>query len=131
PGRGLPPLAAVALPLIGHVAGNSFGAIGTPIFAQFDVSDISAEKIALPTALLNASLAPVLALAIVFIARTGRFQAKYAAWAVVAAACFILPYLGLAAFTGPELPTLGGALAGGLVFAFVLRRMRAQQAQAL
>src|SRR5215813_12419971 len=114
---GFTPVVAVALPLIGHVAGTSFGALGTPIFAQADVSGISADKIAAPTALLHATLAPLLVLAIVFIAHTGRFQAKYAAWAVAAAVCFLVPYLGLAAFVGPELPTIGGALAGGTVFA--------------
>jgi lactate permease len=128
---GFTPVVAVALPLIAHVAGTSFGALGTPIFAQADVSGISGDEIAPPTALLHASLAPVLALSIVLIAGSGRFQAKYAGWAVVAAVCFLLPYLGLAAFVGPELPTLGGALAGGLAFAFVLRRMQGQHAEAL
>src|SRR5215475_1901485 len=128
---GFTPVVAVALPLIAHVAGNSFGALGTPILAQADVSGISGGKIAPPTALLHASLAPLLTLSIVLIAGSWRFQAKYAAWAVVAAVCFLLPYLGLAAFVGPELPTIGGALAGGLAFAFVLRRMQAQQAEAL
>jgi lactate permease len=84
-----------------------------------------------PTALLHASLAPLLVLSIVFIAGTGRFQAKYVAWAIVAAVCFLLPYLALATWVGPELPTMGGALAGGSAFAFVLRRMRAQQAETL
>jgi lactate permease len=128
---GFTPVVAVALPLIGHVAGTSFGALGTPIFAQADVSGISGISIAPPTALLHASLAPLLVLSIVFIAGTGRFQAKYAAWAIVAAVCFVLPYLALAAWVGPELPTIGGALAGGLAFAFVLRRMHAQQAEPL
>lgn len=130
-GLGFTPVVAVALPLIGHVAGTSFGAIGTPIFAQYDVSGISAEKIALPTALLHAGLAPLLVLSIVFIARTGRFQPKHAAWAICAAGCFLLPYLALAAFAGPELPTVGGALVGGLVFAFALRRSHARQAGVL
>src|SRR5215469_11369572 len=128
---GFTPVVAVALPLIGHVAGTSFGALGTPIFAQTDVSGISGNSIAPPTALLHASLAPLLVLSIVFIAGTGRFQAKYAAWAIVAAVCFLLPYLALATWVGPELPTIGGALAGGLVFAFVLRRMHAQHAEPL
>src|SRR5262245_16244024 len=128
---GFTPVVAVALLLIGHVAGNSFGALGTPILAQADVSGISGDKIAPPTAFLHASLAPVLALLIVLIAGSGRFQAKYVAWAVVAAVCFLLPYLGLAAFVGPELPTIGAALAGGVAFAFILRRMQAQQAEAL
>jgi lactate permease len=128
---GFTPVVAVALPLIGHVAGTSFGALGTPIFAQADVSGISGNSIAPPTALLHASLAPLLVLSIVFVAGTGRFQAKYAAWAIVAAVCFLLPYLVLAVWVGPELPTIGGALAGGSAFAFVLRRMHAQRAETL
>jgi lactate permease len=128
---GFTPVVAVALPLIGHVAGTSFGALGTPIFAQADVSGISGNSIALPTALLHASLAPLLVLSIVFIASGGRLQAKYAVWAFVAAVCFLLPYLALAAWVGPELPTIGGALAGGSAFAFVLRRMHAQRAERL
>ena len=128
---GFTPIVAVALPLIGHVAGTSFGALGTPIFAQADVSGISANRIAPPTALLHATLAPLLVLSIVVIADTGRFQAKYAAWAVVAAVCFLLPYLALATWVGPELPTIGGALAGGSAFAFILRRMHARQAETL
>jgi len=125
---GFTPVVAVALPLIGHVAGTSFGALGTPIFAQADVSSMSADKIAPSTALPHAILAPVLTLSIVFIARSGRIQARYAAWAVVAAVCFLVPYLILAAFVGPELPTIGGALAGGMAFAFVLRWTQVQQA---
>jgi len=128
---GFTPVVAVALPLIGHVVGNSFGALGTPIFAQTDVSGLSGSTIAPPTALLHASLAPVLALSIVFIAQTGRLRAKHAAWAIVAAVCLLLPYLGLAAFVGPELPALAGALVGGLAFAFLLRRVDARQAQRL
>src|SRR5262245_38939974 len=128
---GFTPVVAVALPLIGHVAAVSFGALGTPIFAQVDVSGVSGDLIALPTALLHASLAPLLVLSILFIALTGRFQTKYAAWAIVAAVCFLVPYLSLAAWVGPELPTIGGALAGGLAFAFVLRLMNAQQAEPL
>src|SRR5215468_5562336 len=82
---GFTPIVAVALPLIGHVAGVSFGALGTPILAQVDVSGISGDRIAPPTALLHAGLAPLLVLSIVLIAGAGRFQEKYAAWTIFAA----------------------------------------------
>jgi lactate permease len=128
---GFTPVAAVALPLIGHVTGTSFGALGTPILAQSDVTGISGNSIAPPTALLHASLSPLLALSIVFIAGAGRLQLRYAAWAILAAICFLLPYLALAIWVGPELPTLGGALAGGSAFAFILRRLHAEQTATL
>src|SRR5215475_13564168 len=41
---GFTPVVAVALPLIGCVTGTSFGALGTPIFAQSDVSGISGTR---------------------------------------------------------------------------------------
>jgi lactate permease len=95
------------------------------------VSGISGNYIAPPTALLHASLAPLLVLSIVFIAGADRFRAKYAAWAIIAAIFFLLPYLALAIWVGPELPTIGGALAGGLAFALVLRRTHAEPAETL
>ena len=126
---GFSPAVAVALPLIGHVAGVSFGALGTPILAQVDVSGIGGDRIAPVTAFLHASLSPLLVLSMVFIAGNGRVQAKYAGWAIVGAVCFLLPYLCLAAWVGPELPAIGGALAGGLAFAFVLRFRKERQAE--
>ena len=45
-------------------------------------------------------------------------------WSLFAAVCFLLPYFLLARYVGPELPTLGGALLGALVFAGVLRTVR-------
>lgn len=126
-GLGFAPAVAVALPLIGHVAGVSFGALGTPIFAQVDVSGIAADRIAPLTALLHASISPLLVLSMVLIAGNGRLQAKYAVWAIIGAVCFLLPYLGLATWVGPELPAIGGALAGGLAFALILRWSHARQ----
>ena len=67
------------------------------------MSGIGGDRIAQVTALLHASLSPLLVLSMVFIASSGRFRAKYAAWAIVGAVCFLLPYLCLAAWVGPEL----------------------------
>src|SRR5262249_17082103 len=63
---GFTPVVAVAFPLIGHVAGTSFCALGTPIFSQADVSGISGNSIAPPAALLPPSPAPLLVPSIVF-----------------------------------------------------------------
>src|SRR5262245_8665505 len=73
---GFRPVVAVALPLIGHVAGTSFGALGTPILAQADVSGISGDKIAPKAASWHAILAPLLGVWISFMARAVRFMPK-------------------------------------------------------
>jgi lactate permease len=56
-------------------------------------------------------------------------QAGLAAPAVAAGA-FLLPFVAIAVFVGPELPTLGGALIGGLAFAAWVRGGGAAAGQA-
>lgn len=51
--------------------------------------------------------------------------------ALLAALCFLAPALLLAGLAGPELPTLGGALIGGAIFAWLLRRGIFRQRRAM
>ncbi|MCW5610514.1 MAG: L-lactate permease [Rubrivivax sp.] len=120
-GLGVPPLQAVVLALLGHAAGVSFGALGTPVLAQVGLTGLDAGAIAWRTALLHALLGPLL---MVFFVRTlaASGQAPGLAWPALAAAAFLLPALALAALLGPEMPTLGAALIGGALFAWALRR---------
>lgn len=120
-GLGVPPLQAVVLALLGHAAGVSFGALGTPVLAQVGLTGLEAGAIAWRTALLHALLGPLLML---FFVRTlaASGQAPGFGWPALAAAAFLLPALALAALLGPELPTLGAALLGGALFAWALRR---------
>jgi lactate permease len=126
-GLGYPPVQAVTLAMIGHAAGVSFGAIGTPVLPQIAQTGLSALEISRATGLLHACLGWMLLLIVFRIARpadaapAGR---EGWAWAAAAAACFLLPFLGLAWFVGPELPTLAGALVGGLAFVGLLRWRR-------
>jgi lactate permease len=126
-GLGYPPATAVALALVGHAAGVSFGAIGTPIFAQAEITALSPHAIGVTTALLHAALGVILLLFVMRIA-SGTITPGSAAWAGIAATCFLAPYLTFAIIAGPELPTLGGALIGGGVFIAILRRRRSQLA---
>jgi len=109
-GLGVPALTAVVLALLGHAAGVSFGALGTPVLAQADLTGVPAIDIAWRTALLHAALGGVL---MVFFVRTlgaaglGRVGPGMA---TLAAAGFLLPSLGLAWWLGPELATLAAAL---------------------
>ena len=59
-GLGYDPVRAVVLALLGHAAGVSFGAVGTPALAQVAVSGLPAQEIALRTATLHAVCGPVL-----------------------------------------------------------------------
>jgi lactate permease len=58
-----------------------------------------------------------------------RPQAGLARWGmpVVAAVAFLVPFLLIAVFVGPELPTLGGAIAGGAVVILLIRRFAAHE----
>ncbi len=115
------PVAAVVLVLLGHAAGVSFGALGTPVLAQVALTGLDGVQIAWRTALLHAVLGGVL---MVFFVRTLAANGHRPAtgWAALAAAGFLGPSLLLAALLGPELATLGGALAGGVIFVAALRR---------
>ncbi|MFN7001497.1 MAG: L-lactate permease, partial [Elioraea tepidiphila] len=50
---GFSPVKAVALALIGHAAGVSFGAVGTPVLAQAAIVELSAPAIARATGVLH------------------------------------------------------------------------------
>ena len=114
-GLGLAPVQAVVLALLGHAAGVSFGALGTPVTVQAGLTGLNPGDIAWRTALLHALLGGVLMMFFVRrLAAAGHRPGL--GWSVLAAAGFLLPGLALASLLGPELATLGGALVGGAAF---------------
>jgi len=124
-GLGFTPLNALAIVLIGHAAGVSFGAIGTPVLPQIAATPFDGAAIARATGLLHGLLGWILLVfALRLAAREGPGETRGPAlpWIALAAVCFLLPFLAIAAFVGPELPTLGGALLGGVAFVVILRR---------
>ncbi|MBX3712275.1 MAG: L-lactate permease [Lysobacter sp.] len=131
-GLGVPPPQAVVLALLGHAAGVGFGALGTPVAAQSALTGLSGDAIAWRTALLNAAIAGLLMLFFVRTFRATQPAAPAAAvdaqpmpagrWAAFAVLAFVLPAVAIAGGLGAELPTLGGALLGGLIFAWAARR---------
>lgn len=124
-GLGFPPLKALVLALIGHAAGVSFGAIGTPIVPLLESAPVDPFTLSVTILLLHTLLGWWLALAVFKVAapEEGRSASVSAIAAPVAALCFFVPAIVLAWFTGPELPTLGGALIGAILFvAFIKLR---------
>jgi lactate permease len=123
---GFRPVDAVALALIGHSVGVSFGAVGTPILPQIASTGLDGLALAQATGLYHALLGWIM-LAMAMAMATGALKDGQDAkrpvwgWTALAAACFLLPYFVIARWIGPELPTLGGALFGGLGFIVFLR----------
>jgi lactate permease len=117
---GFQPVAAVGAALVGHAAGVSFGAVGTPVVAQLAIVDVSGLDLARATATYHLSLGWILlAVVVVLIGRSFPDRAAPWGWGVLAGILFFFPF-GLIAFSvGPELPTLGGALVGVVVFALM------------
>jgi lactate permease len=118
---GFDPARAVALALVGHAAGVTFGAIGTPVLPLVAVRGVDPLALGATLALLQAGLGWTMAVAVHRMASAQGGSAG-TVWALAAATAFLLPALAIAQWVGPELPTLGGALVGGVVFALVLRR---------
>lgn len=124
-GFGLAPARAVAVALIGHAVGVSFGAVGTPVLAQAELVSVAEEALAGPTALIHGLVGPSLAIAAVASAGAMRqAPGRALALALLAAVLFLSPSVLIAHAIGPELPTLLGALAGGAGFVLLLARFR-------
>ncbi|MEX2598075.1 MAG: L-lactate permease [Dehalococcoidia bacterium] len=132
---GVSPVNAVAIGLIGHAAGVSFGAVGTPVFVQSVITGFDAAELARNIAPYQAAAGWVLLGATVYLgvrAMPGRpaIGLSGVGWTLTAGALFLGPYVAIAMILGPELPTLGAAAIGGLSFAFLLviaRRRRAPE----
>lgn len=143
---GFPPLGAVTLALISHVVGVSFGAVGTPILPQMAVTGATGLELARAGGIYH-TLLGWLPLGVMMVlagriadagsgadprAGTGNGVPTAATrrppwrstlgWTAAAWACFTLPYTLFWAFVGPELPTLGGALFGGVLFLLLVRK---------
>lgn len=118
---GFSPLRALILALIGHAAGVSFGAVGTPMLPLLEVSQVMPKDLSLAVMLLHAALGWTLVALIFHLSWTDQ---RPASWVIIpiAALLFALPALLLAWLTGPELPTIGGALIGGLAFVTLAKR---------
>ena len=119
-------VAAVTIALIGHAAGVSFGAVGTPVLAQVAVTGFDGRELSAATVAYHTLAGPLLPLVVMLLVtrtlpRDRRAGAGAWGWTLLAAAAFLLPHHLLATFVGPELPTLAGSLIGGLAFVGVLR----------
>jgi lactate permease len=123
---GFPAERALAMALIGHAAGVSFGAVGTPIVPLLEAAALDPRALSLLILAPHAALGWLLALAVFRMARPEESTDSRAAWYWVplAAALFFVPAALIAWLLGPELPTLGGALVGLVIFVWAAQRKR-------
>jgi lactate permease len=118
---GFRPVMAVTAALVGHAAGVSFGAVGTPVSAQSAISGVPGSELAAATAPYHVVFGWFLmAVVVVLITRTEPEGRPIRAWGALGAASFFVPYWIIARFVGPELPTLGAALIGAAIFVAVM-----------
>lgn len=124
-GLGFPPLRALAVVLVAHSVGVSFGAVGTPVVPQMAATGLPGLALAEATGLLHALLGWIILAFAVRLARSKGASGGPSAVVLtaLAAASFLLPFIAIAWFVGPELPTLGGALIGGVLFVLALKRI--------
>lgn len=130
-GLGFPPLAAAMVALVFNSTPVTFGAVGTPISKgavdtllvllknEGVATEAFTQSLSVQTALLSGIAGifiPVVALAFLtkFFGKERSFRKglEAAPFALFAAAVFIIPYVLLAYFTGPELPSLLSGLLG-------------------
>lgn len=122
---------AVAMALIGHSVGVSFGAVGTPILPQLAVTPFGVVELSAATGIYHTLVGWLMPVTAMLLVTRALPEEKCPGgilwgWTLFAALVFFLPYYLIATFVGPELPTLGGSLLGGLVFvgALLLARKR-------
>jgi len=125
---GFTPVMAVVAAMVGHAAGVSFGAVGTPVAAQVSITGLTGAEIAAATAPYHVALGWMLMAVVVVTISRAETGERLWPWGVLAAVTFFVPFWMIATWIGPELPTLGGALVGAI--AFVAVRLGVQRRRA-
>lgn len=139
-GLGFPPLAAALVALIFNSVPVTFGAVGTPIFGAMSTleSNITASAldpeafklaltqwIAIPNAIAGVFI-PLLGIAIMtrYFGKEKSIKPALAAapFAIFAGLAFMVPYVLIAIYFGPELPSLVGAFIGLGIVVFAAKR---------
>ncbi|MEX0914218.1 MAG: L-lactate permease, partial [Demequina sp.] len=114
---GFKPVMAVTAAMVGHASGVTFAAVGTPTLAQSATTQIGIQELTWAATPFNVVVGVVLAIAVAKLVGT-MVPSHGTPWGWVGAAyvLYFVPYVVLARFVGPELPSLAGSLLGALAF---------------
>ncbi|NJM05620.1 L-lactate permease, partial [Candidatus Gracilibacteria bacterium] len=86
---------------------------------------MSGAEIARPLGLYHLALGWIMALLMMRVVTRSQAASSTSrgiwGWTLLAAALFLIPMWLIATFVGPELPTLGGSLIGGVAFVSIMR----------
>lgn len=126
---GFKPVEAVTAAMIGHVVGVSFGAVGTPIVPQMTATGLPTSDLARVNAIYHLILGGALLLMMMMVTMRSLRQRDPQArlplgWITLAALFFLVPYFAIAWWVGPELPSIGGAVVGGIAFVMLVKSRR-------
>lgn len=125
---GFSPIKAVAISLIGNSTAVPFGAAGTPVvigFRGLDLPDDMVASVVFQAAAIHAVMAIFVTCFITYLVtlgtEKGRFR-EFLPFAAFSAISFSLPYLTVAYFVGPELPSIVGGASAILAITFAANR---------
>ena len=125
---GFSPIKAVAVSLIGNSTAVPFGAAGTPVvigFRGLGLPDDVLASAVFQAAAIHAAMAIFVTCFIAYLVtlgtRKGRFR-EFLPFATFSALSFSLPYLAVAYFVGPELPSIVGGASAILAITFAANR---------
>ena len=138
-GLGFPPLVAVVIALLADSVPVSFGAVGIPIWGGFaSLKSVATlpqgttfaeflHSIGFFTALTHSFIGifiPLVAVMVMTKITRGSFRDGLKVWpiALFSGAAFVIPYVLIAAFVGPELPSLLGSLIAIPIVVFVVSK---------
>ena len=131
-GLGFPPLCAAVLCLVFNSVPVTFGAVGTPVLMGFrSIQDLAMQAAGFSdpamvyktigeyVTLMHLPMAFILPIFMLgfmtrFFGKNKSWTEGFAAWkyCLVASVCFVVPYMILAWFVGPELPSMLGGIIG-------------------
>lgn len=125
---GLAPLKAVTIALIGNSTAVPFGAAGTPViigFAGLGLSDDVATRTIVQAAVVHGGMSVFITCFISYVVTRdqarGRFR-SFLPFAIFSALAFSVPYVLVAYFVGPELPSILGGIVALVAIAYAAHK---------